>query len=409
MAVERKDCPPATLALLGEIYERARRLDAARDVAERALFIDPVCGQARLLLARLERQAGRLHEAEQRLKTFPANADPALRVSASYELGNVLDRLGKYDDAMQAFLAAKALLQPHAYRPAHELKVMRARIQHLTDHATTDLLKQWAEAAGQLQPQHRLALLGGHPRSGTTLLEQVLDSHPEIISAEETEVFQNDAYGRLMQNHPDEVAMFQGLATATLETLQKSRENYFRSMNLALGQPVGPRLLIDKNPSYTFLTPALARIFPEIKFIIALRDPRDVVLSCFMQNLPLNQVGAAFLTLAGSADEYNCLMNTWRTMAPRLSNPWLEVRYEDMVEDLEAVARKTLDFLGVPWDASVLGFNEHARQKAVRSPTYADVTQPVYKRAKGRWHNYQKYLEPYLGKLQPFVKMFGYD
>jgi hypothetical protein len=409
MAVERKDCPPATLALLGEIYERARRLDAARDVAERALFIDPVCGPARLLLARLERQAGRLHEAEQRLKTFPANADPALRVSASYELGNVLDRLGKYDDAMQAFLAAKALLQPHAYRPAHELKVMRARIQHLTDHATADLLKQWAEAAGQLQPQHRLALLGGHPRSGTTLLEQVLDSHPEIISAEETEIFKHEAYFPLMQGLPDEFAMFSSLATATPSAIQSARQRYFHTMNLALGEAIGPRLLIDKNPTYTFLIAPLVRIFPEIKFLIALRDPRDVVLSCFMQNLPLNQVGAACLTIGGAAEEYASLMTVWQTLKSRIPNPWLEIRYEDMVEDLEPVARKSLDFLGVPWDARVLGFDEHARQKAVRSPTYADVTQPVYKRAKGRWRNYQKYLEPHLAKLEPFVKAFGYE
>jgi hypothetical protein len=115
------------------------------------------------------------------------------------------------------------------------------------------------------------------------------------------------------------------------------------------------------------------------------------------------------LSLASTTQEYADLMDTWRTIAPRLRNPCLEVRYEDMVENLEPVARKTLDFLGVPWDARVLGFDEHARQKIVRSPTYADVTQPVYKRAVGRWRNYQKYLEPHLQKLEPFVKAFGYE
>ena len=102
-------------------------------------------------------------------------------------------------------------------------------------------------------------------------------------------------------------------------------------------------------------------------------------------------------------------MNVWLAVKPLLKNPRLEVRYEDMVEDLESVARRTLDFLGVPWDDRVLGFNEHARKKLVRSPTYADVTQPVYKRARGRWRNYQKYLEPHLAGLEPFVKAFGYE
>ncbi len=180
-------------------------------------------------------------------------------------------------------------------------------------------------------------------------------------------------------------------------------------MDLSLGQPVGGRLLIDKNPSYTFFIPALIRIFPEIKFLIALRDPRDVVLSCFMQDLPLNHASAAWLTLAGAAKEYSDLMTVWQTMKARMVNPCLEVRYEDMVEDLESVARKTLGFLDVPWDAGVLGFDEHARKKVVRSPTYADVAKPVYKRAVGRWHHYQKYLEPHLEALAPFARAFGYE
>jgi hypothetical protein len=97
-----------------------------------------------------------------------------------------------------------------------------------------------------------------------------------------------------------------------------------------------------------------------------------------------------------------------RKFAPLIKNPWLEVKYEDTVEDLESVSRRVLDFMGVPWDARVLAFHEHARQKRVRTPSYADVTKPVFKRAVGRWRNYQKYLEPHLEKLEPFVKAFGY-
>ena len=152
------------------------------------------------------------------------------------------------------------------------------------------------------------------------------------------------------------------------------------------------------------MIPAFIRVFPETKFIVALRDPRDVVLSSFMQPQPLSD-----LTLEVVTDGYAFTMGFWRTVAPLMPAPCLLVRYEDMVDDLESVARKTLDFLGVSWDARVLGFDEHAKKKMVISPTYADVTQPVYKRAVGRWHNYQKYLEPYLDKLEPFVKAFGYE
>ena len=126
-------------------------------------------------------------------------------------------------------------------------------------------------------------------------------------------------------------------------------------------------------------------------------------------HLPLSNSSVTFLNLEDTVRTYARVMGIWRTLAPILKNPVLEVRYEDMVDDLESVARRALDFLGVPWDARVLGFDEHARQKLVRSPTYADVTQKVYKRARGRWQNYQKYLEPHLDKLEPFVKAFGYE
>jgi hypothetical protein len=181
-------------------------------------------------------------------------------------------------------------------------------------------------------------------------------------------------------------------------------------MELFLDKPIGDRLLIDKNPGLQYLIPGLIRVFPEIKLLVALRDPRDVVLSCFMlSHWPLDTGNASYLNLEGAVERYHRVMGMWLTLKPLIKNPFLEVRYEDMVEDLESVARRTLDFLGVPWDERVLAFDEHARKKMVRSPTYADVTQKVYKHARGRWRNYQKYLEPHLERLEPFVKAFGYE
>ena len=130
-------------------------------------------------------------------------------------------------------------------------------------------------------------MLGGHPRSGTTLLEQVLDAHPDIVSAEETrDILHDDAYGPLLRGHPMTPPCMRRSTTADAGALQQSRQNYFRAMELFLGQPIAGRLLIDKNPSYTFLIPALIRIFPEIKLLIALRDPRDVCPELFHAKHP---------------------------------------------------------------------------------------------------------------------------
>jgi tetratricopeptide (TPR) repeat protein len=409
IASEKKDVTPDIFVALAENCERFSRLDEATQLAERALALKPNFPGAKLVRARLERQAGRLAEAEQILRSFPADADRDSRVKAAYELGGILDRQGRYEEAMAAFREAKAIFAPDAAPHIANARRVRTQLKELRDKITPSILAGWHNASSELAPKRRLALLCGHPRSGTTLLEQVLDSHPDIVSAEETSIFHDHAYPFLARAAPPEANVLSVLESASAGTLQAARKNYFRCMEGFIGSPISPRLLVDKNPILTFLLIPFIRIFPETQFLVALRDPRDVCLSCFMQPLRLNQSSAAFLTLEGTAEDYIELMSMYQSTAPQIANECLEIRYEDMVADLESTARRVLTFLGVGWDERVLRFHEHAQKKLVRSPTYADVTKPVFKQAVGRWRNYQKYLEPFLPKLQPFIKQFGYD
>jgi len=410
-ALEQQDAVSETFARLAEFYEKSRRTDEAAAMAERALVLDNACPLARLTQAKLHRQAGRLTEAEQVLRPNLTTTGREMRIRSFYELGAVLDRQGRYDEAMTAFSEAKTLARQDAEPVLTQLQRIIKHLHEMETGVSCEMLARWFDSSRELlQPARRLAFLGGHARSGTTLLEQVLDSHPDIVSAEEATVFHEDAYATVRRNLPRDASMLAGLGTASIETLRLARERYFQSMALWLGQPIGERLLIDKNPSLQALFITFVRIFPEARLIVALRDPRDVVLSCFMlPHYPLNTGNVTFLELESTVRTYTRVMGIWQTLRPLIKNPWLEVRYEDVIEDLESMARRTLDFLGVPWNPKVLKFDEHARQKRVRSPTYADVTQPVYKRARGRWRNYEKYLEPYLERLEPFVKAFGYE
>ncbi len=410
-ALEHPDAAPETFARLAELYERLHRKEDAAAMVDRALRMNGSCALAWLIRAKLDRQENRLVEAEQSLRHVLLSTDRNIRVRGYYELGANLDRQGRYDEAMNAFIEAKTLLRPDAPPLLAQSQLVAANLDRMQNDISAEMLQRWFDSGrAELQPFHRLAFLGGFARSGTTLLEQVLDSHPDIVSAEETDIFQTDAYAPLRRSLGAPVPILSGLEMAQTDALRRSRENYFRSMGLHFGKPVGNRLLIDKNPTLQALIPVIVRIFPEIKLLIAIRDPRDVCLSCFMQpHLPLSNSSVTFLNLEDTVKTYVRVMEIWRTLRPILKNPFLEVRYEDMVDDLESVARRSLDFLEVPWDARVLGFDEHARKKLVRSPTYSDVTQKVYKRARGRWRNYEKYLAPHLEKLEPFVKGFGYE
>lgn len=419
-AAEQKDATAEIWIRLAEFYERTRQVEESVECIEQALRLEPLFSGAQLVRARLERQAGHWEEAEKLLQSILPTTDQRLRVQCYYELGAVLDRQGRYDEAMAALIEAKAPFQSQTGTFLLKRQPFNAHRREVLAGISAEVLQRWFGVGPALQPARRLALLCGHIRSGTTLLEQVLDSHLDIISAEETRIFHQDVYVALWHTQPQEPAAedsttiqvkLSALEAAPVDLLQRLRKNYFDSMERCLGQPIAGRLLVDKNPSLPLLLSGFPRVFPETKLLVALRDPRDVCLSCFMQYLPrhIDLWHTAYFNLKDTVEQYVEEMNIWRTLAPLMEGHYLEVRYEDMVEDLESVARKTLEFLGVPWDAKVLRFYERAQQKLMRSPNYADVGKPVHQRARGRWRNYQKYLEPYLEKLEPFVKAFGYE
>ena len=166
---------------------------------------------------------------------------------------------------------------------------------------------------------------------------------------------------------------------------------------------------LDKNPAYNLTLPIVLRVFPETRLVIALRDPRDVVLSCYLRYLPLNAVSVRFLSVQRTAVRYALDMSAWLKMRDLVAVPWCEIRYEDTVADLESQARKALDTLGLAWNSQVLGYRERLlKSKQVTSPTYEAVAQPIYTGAVGRWRHYERLLEPVLKTLEPFIREFGY-
>ena len=410
-AVAEPGVPAEIFVELADVQERQHHLAEAAEFLDRALKAKPGYPSALLVKARLQRRNGQLNDAAKLLLSFlgKPGCKPLTYIDGWYELGSVFDKLERYDDAMTAFLSAKSLQMAAAKEPLEKLRMMQDRAGRLQMEITRDDFRRWHEAGKLLSSPRRFSLLCGFPRSGTTLLEQILDSHPQIISAEETRILQEDACSPLRRTSPPGTPIRTMLDAVSLPKLQQLREDYFQNTELFLGQPIGNRLLIDKNPGYNNLITDIIRVLPETKFIAAIRDPRDVCMSCFMQALPLNPISASFLTLDGTATQYASAMGLWRFAAANMSNPHIEVRYEDVVENLEASARRVLEFLEVPWVDDVLRFNEHAQKKVVMSPTYAEVAKPVFKTAMGRWRNYEKYFEPHLQKLDPFLKAFGYE
>jgi tetratricopeptide (TPR) repeat protein len=409
-ACQKKGVNIGVLVTLADIYFRDRRVDEGAELVARAGQIDRKDPRVLLEEAKLIQMRGNVQQAESLFRALLKNpgSGTSVRVRALYDLATILDSSGRYDDAMVALLEVKAIQRPHSGPYVATLQHMQSRAKEMEQTIPAAVTDRWRADGAKLEPARRIALLCGHPRSGTTLLEQVLDAHSDITSAEETKLMHDEAYLPLIRDFPEGTSVLQALDSVPLSVVTYARENYFRCAELLLGSKIGGRLLLDKNPALNLMIPMVVRVFPETKFLIALRDPRDVVISCFLQALPLTPISSAYLSLEGTVNQYANVMGFWLEMLPRMGNQWKYIRYEEMIDDLPAVARSVLAFLGLEFEENVLKFYEHARTRRVNSPSHADVQKPLYRTAVGRWRNYQKYLDPYMTRLEPFLKAFNY-
>ncbi len=398
---------PQRRTSLATVLERQHQLEPAAEHARKALADEPRLAPAWLVLARVLRRLCDETGAESSLRHLIELApnDPHLTAEAWAELALLLDARGDYDGAWEAIGRGKRLQLDRDAAERRTAEHVLTRFGHLVDEVTPEQFRRWHDTGSRFAPR-RLALLTGFPRSGTTLLEQVLDSHPDVIGSEEKDVLSADIFPAIGRGLPADAPIAPVLDALTDDAIEGFRADYFRAMESMLRQPVGDRIHLDKNPTLTLFLPVLLRLFPECRLLVALRDPRDVVLSCYLRFLPLNPVSVSFLTIERTAQRYALDMLGWLKYREQLPGPWAEFRYEDTVADLPAAARKATDLLGLPWDERVLAYRE--RQKPVLSPTYEAVAKPVYSTAVGRWRNYAKYLEPVLPTLEPYAQEFGY-
>jgi tetratricopeptide (TPR) repeat protein len=393
--------PRISLAVL---LERQHRLVEAREAVAECLAIDSHDDQARYFSAVLDRRENHYELAEQKLRDLIASdpKHPFVRYACRYELAQILDRTDRIDEAIEMLRAAKqivrALTDTERLVSSYDHGAEKARLFTLSQ--PKNILQTWGTyfPARKREAIPALAFLGGHPRSGTTLLEQVLDAHPGVVALDEPPAFTDVLEPAFLKTQQHSSAR-----------LNQLRRLYFKALLHETGPGAKDRLLIDKNPSPTSRLPIWLRVFPELRVLIALRDPRDVVLSCFFQNIPLNAVNVNFLSFERIAKHYADLMDIWLAVREWEGFSWLETKYEDLVADLQKEGGRVTTFLGLIWHEEQVRFYDQSRTKQQYSPTYQDVTRPIYTRSIARWRAYEKHLSPILPKLEKYCREFGYQ
>jgi len=377
-------------------------LAGAASEAEQALIFDAGNGAALLTLAEARLRQGAFEDArEVALRTVRSpSASPAMRAHALGFAADADDRLGNYNEAFANYAEANRITlaaspglaqePPNAFHPK--------TVRRLIDFANKD------GGETPMPTDERLPVfLIGFPRSGTTLLEQVLISHPSIESFGEQPALSNACEGLVLDS--DGIGK---LARLNADEAKQFRKRYWEEVAKHGALPEGATYL-DKMPANMALLPAIAKVFPGAKVLIAIRDPRDAVLSSFQQRFEMNQAMAQMLSLESAAEYYDLLMSLTRSSGAAFDIPTHEVRYEQLVSDLEAEVRSVLSFIGVEWDAQLMDYRDDMKARTVKTPSVAQVTEPVYTRALNKWQNYASHMMPVHQILAPWVKHWGYS
>ncbi|MGE5626262.1 MAG: tetratricopeptide repeat-containing sulfotransferase family protein [Bacillota bacterium] len=387
----------AATAGLAALLEQRSELQEAGEWSDTALRLDPQDPVANLTRAQLDFRGGEHEAAAARLeRLLQAGLTPRNRALAAGRLGAVYDRLDRPAEAWRRFEEAKAALGEAGATPAVGIYSFptAARMARYLGR----LLEPGPAAEGPMP-----AFLVGFPRSGTTLLDQMLSGHTGIAVLEEQDTLQD-----VLREHTLSDAGMDAFLRLDAAGLEGWRRRYWQRVTEFMPDRPRDAVFVDKLPLNSVFMPLIRRLFPGARFIFALRDPRDVVLSCFMQSFALNEAMRHFLTLRETGEYYAAVMRVGADALEKLPEAVHRIRYEDVVQDAEAEARRLLEFLGLSWEPKVLDFQETAKKRRINTPSYHQVAQPIYSSAKQRWKRYEAQLGPVLPVLEPFVKRFGY-
>ena len=344
---------------------------------------------------------------ERLLEGLQGQAGSAMLAQLQFELARNHDQLGQVEQAMQALAAAheaagSAFLQrlPGGLLPP-VLDWLQQRLQQPAPAA-------WAQRSPEPTLPDDPVFLVGFPRSGTTLLERILDAHSDLDVLDERpalEVAIEQLRTSAGWRSDDLGAALDALAA---DGIGAAKRRYWGEVR----RHVAPQgRLVDKYPLTMTRLPYVARLFPGADWLLLLRHPCDCVLSCYMQAFGINGGALAFASLEATARTYAQVMSWWHEQRLLVPARVHVLRYEDMVDDLPRQLSELMAFLSLPMQERQLSFDNHAsaRSRRINTPSYSQVVQPLNAGAVGRWRSYRAYFsEQTLAILEPWVLRYGY-
>lgn len=389
--------------LKANLLEQQSSLEAADVALARGFALDAANPHFHLVKARLERRTGNSDAALRRLQQLDPGAIPeTLLGPIRTEEGRLCDALGESAGAFAAYSEANSIAEQRWRADNPGGNEFEGRLTAIQGWLSGGALDRWPAPLAD-QGRTPPVFLIGFPRSGTTLLDRILRSHGDFCVMEE-----NSALGHLTRVIDDRFGGYpEGTSKLSEPVCAQLRDNYLRNA-MRLGSPEPGQVLVDKLPLNTIHVGLIHRLFPSAKLVFALRHPLDVVLSCFMQAFEPNAAMANFFSLDQAAAVYARVLDIWLAYEKALPVQVHYIKYEDVVTDFETTIRALTTYLERPYRPEMSRYYE-VRGASIKTPSYHQVSRPIYADSRYRWRRYVPYLGPSTRRLEPYLQRFGYE
>jgi len=337
-----------------------------------------------------------------RLNKVNFEKENEIEIKRNFFLARSYDRLGKTDEAFEYFSKANELENNSVEIKKFDKNRYLNNIERRKNYFTKKNINKW-KLIKYPRSNFNPVFLVGFPRSGTTLLDTILRSHPKIKVIEEKPM----VLKMVDKIKNKDLYSLKDINVSEIKNLQKE---YLTELSKYIDVENKSNLYIDKLPLNLINTGEIVRIFPNAKFIFVLRHPMDCVLSCFMQDFNLNDAMSNFLNLEDATILYKKTMELWNQYTSILKVNYISIKYENLIQNFEASIKIIIKFLNLNWNKSLLNYRETAiKRERISTPSYYQVIQPIYKHANQRWKRYKKHLTNIEPNLSELIKKYQYS
>ena len=401
--------------ILGLNLEHRHQVDDAEQLANEVLAKNSIDSRALLLRAVICKRQNNAEKAletiEQLLDTTPNSTEfKDLLYRAHYLRIDCLDSLKRYDEATQAFRDTAYFIQNNCASDVSACQrtweQRKKAMLSLNQNITPEYLEAWQNHPPSVDQS--ICFLSGHPRSGTTLAGTILSSHPDTEIIDEKDIFFNDTFIALLKQFPQDMPDIERLHQASAMQISRRARGYLNTAEKFTGQSLRDKTIIDKQALHIFSLPATLRFFPQAQHVVSMRDPRAVALSCLLTNTSLNAYSVNWIDPLTTAQAYDHIMGVWDIIQNWNLPQVHTLRYESLIANQEETTRKLAGQLDLSWNDSLINYQQKAKSQSAVTPTYEQVTRPIYKTSLEKWRNYENLLEPAMPLLEKAASRMGY-